>query len=99
MKSRSTFIENEDHCNKVLLKETQNYPDPHSVSIDRQLNLLPLSLISECQRCSSEIRFPTNTYTGQNEVCDKEKVVSNLCGQYEQSITLPPITTHKRLKS
>ena len=99
MNSRSTFIKDEDHCNKVLLKEPQNNPDSHTVSGDRQLNLLPLSLISECQPSSSEIRFPLNTYTEQNEICDKEKRVFNLCGQYEQHITLPSITAHKRLKS
>ena len=99
MKSHSRFIEDEDHCNKLLLKETQNNPDSRTVLGDRQLNLLPLSLISECQPSLSEIRFPIDTCTEQNEICDKEKRVFNLCGQYEQHITLPLIATHERLKS
>ena len=99
MKSHSRFIEDEDHCNKLLLKETQNNPESHTVLGDRQLSLLPLSLISECQTSLSEIRFPIDTCTEPNEICDKEKRVFNLCGQYEQHIALPLIATHKRLKS
>ena len=99
MNSRSEFIEDENHCNKLLLKETPNKLDSHTVSGDRQLNLLPLSLISECQPSLSEIRFPNDTSTEQNEICDKEKRVFSLCGQYEQYSTLPLIASHKRSKS
>ena len=99
MKSHSRFIEDEDHCNKLLLKETRNSADSDTVSGDRQLNLLPLSLISECQPSLSEIHFPIDTSAEQNEICDKEKRVFNLCGQYQQYSTLSPITTNKRLKS
>ena len=99
MKSHSRFIEDEEHCNKLLLKETRNRADSDTVSGDRQLNLLPLSLISECQPSLSEIRFPNDTSTEQNEICDKEKRVFSLCGQYEQYSTLPLIASHKRSKS
>ena len=99
MNSRSEFIEDENHCNKLLLKETSNKLDSHTISGDRQLNLLPLSLISECQPSLSEIHFPIDTSAEQNEICDKEKRVFNLCGQYQQYSTLSPITTNKRLKS
>ena len=100
MNSRSEFIEDENHCNKLLLKETTNKLDSHTISGDRQLNLLPLSLISECQPSLSEkIHFPIDTSAEQNEICDKEKRVFNLCGQYQQYSTPSPITTNKRLKS
>ena len=101
MNSRSEFIEDENHCNKLLLKETPNKLESHTVSGDRQLNLLPLSLISECQPRLSEIHFPIVSHTSaeQNEICDKEKRVFNLCGQYQQYSTLSPITTNKRFKS